>query len=92
MIVDYWILRKRVLDVPDLYRSKGRYAGVNWIALCALLLGVAPNVPGFLKSVHVIGGDASFFDAIYPYAWFTGVFVAGAFYWMCSPTRHDRMN
>ena len=92
MIVDYWILRKRVLDVPDLYRSKGRYAGVNWIALCALLLGVAPNVPGFLKSVHVIEGDASCFDAIYPYAWFTGVFVAGAFYWMCSPTRHDSMN
>ncbi len=92
MIVDYWLLRKRQLDVPDLYRSTGRYAGVNVMAMIALALGIAPNVPGFLKSVHVLSGEPNFFDAIYPYAWFTGVFIAGAMYWMTSPTRHDRMN
>ena len=47
MIVDYWLIRRTRLDVPDLYRTDGRYAGVNWVALCALGLGVAPNVPGF---------------------------------------------
>jgi NCS1 family nucleobase:cation symporter-1 len=91
MIADYWLLRRRTLDVPDLYRPRGRYAGVNWIAMIALLVGVAPNVPGFLKTVKITTGDPNFFDAIYPYAWFTGVIVAGTIHWMFSPTRHDRM-
>ncbi len=91
MIVDYWMLRKRTLDVPDLYRTKGRYAGINWIAMLALVIGVAPSVPGFLKSVKLLGGEPNFWDAIYPYAWFSGVILAAAVHWMFSPTRHDRM-
>ncbi|MCX5639915.1 MAG: NCS1 family nucleobase:cation symporter-1, partial [Planctomycetota bacterium] len=54
MIADYWILRRKELDVPDLYRTTGRYAGTNWVAIIALLAGIAPNVPGFLHSVHVL--------------------------------------
>lgn len=80
MIVDYWLIRRTRLDVPDLYRTDGRYAGVNWVALCALGLGVAPNVPGFLRSVKVLGGDPDGWDAIYPYAWFTGFIVAAVVY------------
>ena len=91
MIVDYWILRRRTLHVMDLYQPHGRYAGVNKIALIALALGVAPNVLGFLKSVKMRHGPPDLFDAIYPYAWFTGVLVAGGIYWLFSPTRYDRM-
>jgi NCS1 family nucleobase:cation symporter-1 len=80
MIADYWIVRKRELDVADLYRKNGRYAGFNVVALTALVLGVAPNVPGFLKSAHVIEGPPGFFDDIYVYAWFTGFFIAGGIY------------
>ena len=80
MIADYWILRKTQLDVPDLYRSTGRYGVVNPAAMVALVLGVLPNVPGFLKSAHVIEGPPGFFDAIYVYAWFTGFLLAGALY------------
>jgi NCS1 family nucleobase:cation symporter-1 len=80
MIVDYWLIRGTELDVPDLYRVDGRYAGVNRVALCALLVGVAPNVPGFLRSVKVLGGGPDGWDAIYPYAWFTGLFVAAVLY------------
>src|SRR6185369_9537794 len=29
MIADYWILRSRQLDVPDLYRLEGRYGRFN---------------------------------------------------------------
>jgi NCS1 family nucleobase:cation symporter-1 len=81
MIVDYWVLRRRELDVPDLYRPGGRYGGVRWTAVAALVLGVLPNVAGFLKSTHVLSGGPGLFDAIYPYAWFTGFFLAGALYW-----------
>ena len=80
MIVDYWYLRRRELDVPDLYRTHGRYAGINWIAMLALVAGVAPNVPGFLKSVYVIDGEPNIFDALYPYAWFIGLAIASAVY------------
>ena len=80
MIADYWLVRKQELDVPDLYRTNGRYPTWNPAALIALAIGIMPNVPGFLTSAHVIEGGAGFFDAIYPYAWFTGFFIAGALY------------
>lgn len=80
MICDYWILRRRELDVPDLYRVKGRYEGINGIALFALLAGVVPNVPGFLESAHVVKSVSPIFHEIYPYAWFTGFFVAFVVY------------
>ena len=41
MIADYFILRKCELDVDALYRSDGKYAGVNWNAIIALALGIA---------------------------------------------------
>ena len=80
MIADYWIVRKRELDVPDLYRTDGRYAGINWVAMTALVLGIAPNVPGFLGAVKVLKGDPTLWDAIYPYAWFTGFLLAGTLF------------
>ena len=80
MIVDYWMIRHRQLDVPDLYRTNGRYAGVNAVALFALCAGVAPNVIGFLRSVKVVSGGPDMWDAIYPYSWFIGFAVAAVVY------------
>ena len=80
MIADYWVVRRGELDVPDLYRLKGRYGEFNPVAIVALALGVLPNIPGFLKTAHLISGEPNFFDAIYVYAWFTGFLVSGAVY------------
>ena len=80
LIADYWLVRKTELDVADLYRESGRYGAVNPIAMIALAVGIAPNVLGFLHSVHVVDEVPVFFDDIYVYAWFTGVFVAAAVY------------
>ena len=80
MVADYWLVRRRELDVPDLYRTQGRYAGTNWVAIVALCLGVAPNVVGFLRSVKAVSGGPDAFDAIYPYAWFSGFIVAAVVY------------
>jgi NCS1 family nucleobase:cation symporter-1 len=82
MIVDYWILRRRELDVRDLYRVDGQYAGVNGVALLALVLGILPNLPGFLKAAGLLSGPPNAFDAIYVYAWFTGFLLAGGIYWL----------
>lgn len=80
MIADYWIVRKATLDVPDLYRATGRYRGVNPVAVIALVVGIAPNIPGFLLSVQLIKWAPEFFVDLYTYAWFVGVSLAGGVY------------
>jgi NCS1 family nucleobase:cation symporter-1 len=80
MVADYWVYRKTELDVPDLYRPNGRYSGLRPEALIALVIGVVPNIPGFLKSAHVIEGAPNFWDSLYVYAWFTGFALAFGIY------------
>ena len=80
LIADYFIIRKKQLDVADLYREGGRYGRWNPVALLALACGVLPNLPGFLKGVHLLDTIPPFFAGIYVYAWFTGVLVAGGVY------------
>ncbi|RYG50889.1 MAG: response regulator, partial [Chitinophagaceae bacterium] len=51
MIADYYFLKRQELNVEDLYRSAGMYSysnGFNMRAIIALLLGILPNLPGFL--------------------------------------------
>ena len=86
MIVDYYMLRRQQLSVPDLYQYTGRYAyrhGVNWAAMLALAVGVAPNVPGFLTAIGVLEKGAVWpgLVAVYNYAWFVGFLVSGVVYW-----------
>jgi NCS1 family nucleobase:cation symporter-1 len=77
MIVDYWLLKKTELDVPELYRPGGKYKGTNPVAVVALIVGVLPNVPGFLKAAGFTDRAPNFFDDLYVYAWFTGFLIAG---------------
>ena len=78
MIADYFVIRRRRIDVDALYRRGGPYEytrGINWIAMLALALGVAPCVPGFLGAlgtVHV----APVWAGIYNWAWFVGFGIA----------------
>jgi len=80
MIADYWIVRRTELDVADLYRRSGRYPRFNGVALVALVLGVAPNVPAFLARVHLVDSVPAFWAGLYDYAWFLGFGVAGVAY------------
>jgi NCS1 family nucleobase:cation symporter-1 len=82
MIADYYLLRRRRLNVDDLYRRGGEYeykAGFNPVAIVALVVGIAPNVPGFLAAA---GGPAAapVFVHIYEWAWFVSFFLAGGLY------------
>jgi len=82
MIVDYFFLRRRELIVEDLYRRGGAYEytrGVNWIAMLALALGIAPNLPGFLGAIGVIKASP-LASGIYNWAWFVGLGVASIVY------------
>jgi NCS1 family nucleobase:cation symporter-1 len=83
LICDYFVIRGMHLRPLDLYLHPGSYSyrkGYNPAAITALLLGVAPNVPGFLGTI----GAASvgpFFMHIYSYAWFVGFGIAFAAYY-----------
>ncbi len=84
LIVDYYVLRRTELDVEGLYRHDGPYGyrgGYNWVAFVALVVGVAPNVPGFLEVAGLVTEVPAFFSTIYTYAWFVGLLLAAAVYW-----------
>jgi NCS1 family nucleobase:cation symporter-1 len=71
LIIDYWVIRKTKLILPDLYRRQGAYSyvgGWNWRAVAATLIGCAVAWVGlFVPSLRVL------YDA----AWFVG-FAASA--------------
>jgi nucleobase:cation symporter-1, NCS1 family len=82
LIADYFLLRKTKLDLPGLYRKDGPYwyaAGFNPAALVALILGIAPSVPGFLGTVAKFDVGPSWMG-LYNYAWFVGFGVSFAVY------------
>ncbi len=75
MIADYWLIRKKHLEVPDLYLTNGIYrftAGWNIAAVIATLLGCALAWGGIVFKPLA---------PLYDYAWFVGFFVSGSTYW-----------
>jgi len=85
LIADYYFIRRQELKVDDLYRLKGEYSygsGFNRYAIWALVLGIAPNIPGFLTTIGLVGLEVfpSWITGIYNYAWFVGFFVSGVSY------------
>jgi NCS1 family nucleobase:cation symporter-1 len=84
LICDYFCIRKTEFDLPELYRMHGAYwyrGGVNPRAVAAMVLAVAPNVPGFLGVIGLIEPPA-FWTGLYHYAWFIGFAVAFAVYYL----------
>jgi nucleobase:cation symporter-1, NCS1 family len=85
MIADYYFIRKQKLKVNELYEIEGSYSytrGFNRRALIALLLGILPNVPGFLTTSGIINSDRvwPWASHVYNYAWFVGFLVSGLSY------------
>ncbi len=85
LLVDYFLIRKTVADVDDLYRYDGRYAyqgGYNPVALIALVIGVLPNLPGFLVQIKALDATAvpALLVDLYDYAWFIGLGLAALTY------------
>ena len=83
LIADYYLLRRRELDVDALYSWEGEFAyrrGVNPAAMWALALGVAPNLPGFLEAAGLVGAVPALFSVLYTYAWFVGFGLSAIVY------------
>ena len=70
MICDYYLIRRRVLSVDDLYVRRGAYeysGGFNWRAVAALALGAGMALAGLIVPA------ARF---LYDYSWFVGFAVS----------------
>ncbi len=86
MIADYFIVRRRHLEVDQLFMREGLYsfskAGINWRALGIFAVSVLPNLPGFLAAAGAIERDAvpELFHTMYTYAWFLGFAIAFSLY------------
>jgi NCS1 family nucleobase:cation symporter-1 len=73
LIADYWVIRRKELVLGDLYRTNGSYAGWNWRAVAATLLGCFFAWIGLLvQSLR----------PLYDYGWFVGFGVAFLTHWL----------
>jgi nucleobase:cation symporter-1, NCS1 family len=75
MICDYFIVRKKILLVEDLYLRRRFYefsGGINWRAMSALAAGAG---------LAFIGLVVPSLRALYDYAWFVGFGTSFVVYW-----------
>jgi NCS1 family nucleobase:cation symporter-1 len=62
IICDYYVIRKRRLNVKDLYRTEGQFkydSGINWAGILAWLIGASLALV-FIKYMYVVGFPAGF--------------------------------
>jgi NCS1 family nucleobase:cation symporter-1 len=74
MVADYFLLRRRHLEVAELYKRNGLYEyseGFNPKAILALVVGVFFSLIGLLVPA---------LRFLYDYAWFVGFFLSGGVY------------
>jgi NCS1 family nucleobase:cation symporter-1 len=85
LIADYFVCRKRKLNVAALYQTEGEYRftnGFSIIALISLAISALPSLPGFLVNVKALSPESvpPMLAQLYNYAWFIGFAVAFAIY------------
>src|SRR6266513_1523538 len=79
LICDYFVLRKKILSLDDLYRRSGQYEysrGFHWVAIVALAAGAG---------VAFVGLIVPPLRALYNYAWFVGFLVSFVVYFAFMP-------
>jgi len=83
LICDYFLVRKKVLSIEDLYRRGGQYEylhGFNWRAIGALAAGA---------SVAFMGLAYPPLRTLYDYAWFVGFAVSFVIYRASMASAHS---
>jgi len=98
MISDFWIVHHTRLDIIAMYHPHQRYRythGYNWRAITAFVIGVAPNLPGFIQTINPsinVGNAIHLFDI----AWLLGfslsfiVYTVINHFWPAAETKVDK--
>lgn len=83
MLFDFWVVHKRKYDTRALYSPHGIYryntSLVNWRAVVAFLVGVAPSLPGFVNGINA---NIDVGVGVHPYqiGWLIGFFGTALVY------------
>jgi len=96
ILTDYYLIRGTHLHREDLYKREGAYTywrGYNPKAIAALILGILPNIPGFLVQVKLLSADSvfEFLVPLYHYAWFIGLFISAVTYGMMMTSKKEAL-
>jgi NCS1 family nucleobase:cation symporter-1 len=75
MIVDYFVIKRQFLNLPELYKTHGIYRGFNPAGLTAF------GIPVALTLFSISTGYLNWF---YQYGWFTGSILGGLVYWIAA--------
>lgn len=86
LLVEYWLIQQRNLDLVDLYRAGGKYPTWRPTAIAAFFLGAAPCVPGFLDKIGLMQAP-QFFQTIYGYSIFVSAGTAALLHLIFSWSR-----
>jgi len=76
MLADYYVIRKKEVQLAELYKRNGAYSysgGFNSAAMVALAVGVG---------VALIGYFVPALEALYKLSWFSGFLVSFVVYWL----------
>jgi len=82
LVLDFWIVKKRKYDVVALFDAHGIYwywHGINLRAVLAFVVGIAPNMPGFIYNVNP-SIDPGAGIRPYSFAWLLGFVATGITY------------
>ncbi|KAF2094426.1 uracil permease [Rhizodiscina lignyota] len=84
MVCDFWVIHRMKYDTLALFQPWGIYrytAGVNWRAVVAFLVGVAPSMPGFINSIN---SNIKVGVGVHPYqfGWLLGFVGTFFVYWL----------
>jgi nucleobase:cation symporter-1, NCS1 family len=102
MIADYWVIKRRRIEVAECYREGGRYwftGGWNLRALAATLAGMIIGVGGANSPLDAAGqksgpfpenGFIPFLKFFWQYNWIAGFVVAFGLYLVLSRLMPDR--
>ncbi|KAK2741787.1 hypothetical protein FQN57_005531 [Myotisia sp. PD_48] len=85
MLVDYFVIRRGNMHLPDLFRSskEGRYyytKGFNIRAFAAFIIGFVIPLPGFISSFDIHFSVAA--DRMFALGWVLSFLVGGLSYWL----------
>ena len=84
LLVDYYLIRKAQINVPELYREEGEFrfqGGWNVRAF------VAAGIGAVFSSLLPVYGPPGYGTTLGPYTWFIGVIVSGCLYLALSRAR-----
>ncbi len=73
MVVDYFIIKKQTLELTELYKKDGAYAGINTSGILAF------SIPVVITLFALSSGYLSWF---YQYGWFTGSISGAILYYI----------